>query len=200
LQGQAWKLNDCSVKQYWQSHQSADLLHLATHAVVDSTDADLSYIGMADGELIYSFEIANQSLSPQMVTLSACESSRGKSIPGEAELSLARSYFQAGSQAVIASLWPVNDESTAQIMVKFYEELKEGIPKDQALRLAKEHYVDNADPAGRHPYYWAGFVAIGDMSPLTFKNNKGGLWLWIGLLVTVLLIGQIFRISEREIK
>ena len=117
LQGQTYKLADCSVEQYWESHQSADLLHLATYAVVDSTDSDLSFIGMANGQPIYSFEIANHTSAPHLVTLSACESSRGKSIPGEAELSLARSYFQAGSQAVVASLWPVNDQSTAQIMV-----------------------------------------------------------------------------------
>ena len=122
-----------------------------------------------------------------MVVLSACETAMGKQIKGEGNLSLARAYFQAGAKSVIASLWAVNDESTARIMIDFYKYLGKGKRKDEALQQAKLDYLAWADPAYQHPYYWAGFIAIGDMSPLTFAPKYSLIWWGVGILIVLLL-------------
>jgi CHAT domain-containing protein len=84
---------------------------------------------------------------------------------GEGIISLARAFILAGSKSIVTSLWAVNDASTQKLMVSFYSNLKKGMSKDQALTAAKRSYLKNFSPAA-HPYYWASFVALGDMRPL----------------------------------
>jgi len=84
-------------------------------------------------------------------------------------MSFARAFTAAGSKSVVASLWSVNDASTAEIMTYFYQYLEAGDTKDVALHKAKLQYIRKADPNFRHPYFWAGFIGIGDMSPLTAR-------------------------------
>lgn len=68
------------------------------------------------------------------------------------------------------SLWKANDKSTFEIMDKFYFNLKNGIPKSEALQKAKLDYLkDSKDEA--HPYYWATFVLIGDNQVLDFGRH-----------------------------
>ena len=169
-----------------------DLMHFATHAVANLSEPENSHLLLYGEEPLYSFQVGVLDLSAEMITLSACQTSMGKVIKGEGSLSLARSFFRAGAKSVIASLWAVDDKSTSDIMVYFYKHLKEGKRKDAALRLAKKDYLATAGPLERHPYYWAGFIAIGDMSPLDFGDNFNWIfWLFvvtvIGLLGTLML-------------
>jgi hypothetical protein len=70
------------------------------------------------------------------------------------------------------SLWKVPDQITTTIMKNFYENLNDGLSKDEALQAAQVKFLnENSDPLYRHPYYWAGFVVIGDTSPLLSKPN-----------------------------
>ncbi|MEH1932165.1 MAG: CHAT domain-containing protein [Nostoc sp.] len=67
-------------------------------------------------------------------------------------------FERAGAKAVMASLWAVDDEATQQLMVQFYQNLKQGMTKGKALQKAKLKLIAHH----RHAYYWSPFVLIGD--------------------------------------
>ncbi len=177
--------DQCTNDHYRRLIHQSDILHLATHAKIDLDEPEYSHILMSD-DPIYAFEIQSDPTAAKMITLSACDTHVGRQIKGEGNLSLARSYIQAGAKSVIASLWAVNDESTARIMTQFYKHLRRGLSKDRALLAAKKDYLDWADPDYQHPYYWAGFIAIGDMSPLYNSSNIWLLWL-LGISIVMVV-------------
>jgi CHAT domain-containing protein len=94
------------------------------------------------------------------VVLSACETGRGHEVKGEGLIGLTRALQYAGARSIVASQWKVADQSTATLMVAFDRSLRQGLPKDEALRQAMARLRQN--PATSHPYYWAPFVLIGD--------------------------------------
>jgi CHAT domain-containing protein len=78
-----------------------------------------------------------------------------------AALGLAGVAIKAGARSVMASLWSVNDASTAKLVPLFFENLKKpNLSKAQALQRAQQHLL--ADVEYQHPFYWAGFVLIGN--------------------------------------
>ena len=77
-------------------------------------------------------------------------------------LSLARAFAYAGSPNVVMSLWPVDDQLTSGLFTAFYEQLREQFFSGEALRAAKLHYIKEADEYSADPYYWAGFISIGN--------------------------------------
>jgi len=83
-------------------------------------------------------------------------------------LFLPQTFAYAGAKSIVTSLWSVQDEQTKNLMLRFYRHLKKGLPKDEALRQAKLGYLAKCAPERAHPYYWAGFVGIGDMRALEF--------------------------------
>ncbi len=145
------------------------VLHLATHGKANDREGDYSFLAFTEqkdsleNELLYVRDIYNLALNAELVTLSACETGIGKLQKGEGIISLARAFAYAGAGSIVTSLWSVNDEQTKDLMLLFYRELQRGKPKNEALQSAKRQLA--AQP-GSHPFYWAGFVAIGDMRPL----------------------------------
>ena len=100
----------------------------------------------------------------QLLTLSACESGKGESIPGEGLISMTRSAKQAGAKSVISSLWRVDDYFTKVLMEKFYTHYwVEEESAAQALRNAKLEMLqeNRADYEADHPEYWAAFIYHG---------------------------------------
>jgi len=95
-------------------------------------------------------------------------------------MSLARGFIHAGCPSVLMSLWSVDDCATSEIMLQFYQQLKEGKNKDAALRQAKLNYLSSTDRLHMHPYYWSAFVQVGDTKALAFAN--GFAWSWLLLL------------------
>jgi CHAT domain-containing protein len=92
---------------------------------------------------------------------------------GEGLIVLTRAFQYAGARSVMASLWKISDRTTAELMVRFYKHLKEGLPKDEALRAAQMELihgpiqvknekgeVEEIDASA--PYYWAAFQIYGD--------------------------------------
>ncbi|MEN6644599.1 MAG: CHAT domain-containing protein, partial [Armatimonadia bacterium] len=69
-----------------------------------------------------------------------------------------RAFIYAGAQDVLCTLWPVADESTKALMTAFYENLAQGQAVEEALRGAQAALA--AKPETRHPFFWAGFVAV----------------------------------------
>ncbi len=179
-----------------------DILHLATHSIVNEKDADYSKLIFAkddeeDGQL-HAFELANMTLNARLVTLSACNTGFGKIEEGEGVMSLARAFRSAGVQSVVMSLWPASDKSTPELMKSFYKNLDAGQPKDLALNNARKEYLKNATGKAKHPFYWGGFVMIGDNSPLTAQPQSFA-WLIIVALVAVVVTVVASRRKLRDL-
>lgn len=140
----------------------ASVLHLATHGVLDSKDVNKNHLVLANGDLptgeIYGLDLGGLGL----VTLSACQTGLARKTGDGAELaSLAQAFSVAGGHSMLASLWSVSDEATAQLMIKFYENLvKKKQGRAQALQQAQIALLK--DPRTAHPFLWAAFELIGD--------------------------------------
>jgi CHAT domain-containing protein len=110
--------------------------------------------------LLQVYEIFNLKLNADLVVLSACETGLGKETKGEGLVGLTQAFFYAGTPSLAVSLWKVQDRSTAELMVRFYRHLNNPeYSKAQALRQAQLEMIRKGDFS--HPYYWAGFVLIG---------------------------------------
>jgi CHAT domain-containing protein len=139
--------------------------HFAGHAHVDDQlpwRSGLLIGADARGEdsLLTADRIAASRLKASLVVLSSCESGRGRARAGEGVSGLASAFLAAGGSAVVASLWPVEDRATERLMTSFYDGLARGLAADRALADAQASV--RADPASAAPFYWAGFVLIGD--------------------------------------
>lgn len=166
------------------------LLHLSTHGKANDELGDYSFLAFhnledsLENEWLYNRELYNLNLNADMVVLSACETGIGELQRGEGIISLARGFSYAGAKSIVTSLWSVNDQSTKVLMESFYQNLKEGMPKDRALRRAKLDYLNNYPNLGQEPFFWAAFIPIGDMSPLELDNENTSWLLFVafGLL------------------
>ncbi len=148
-----------------------DIVHFATHGVVDADLPELSGLVLAQdaqhSEVSYlrPHQIAALRLDAELVVLSGCETGIGKSIGSEGSLSLSRPFLVAGARQVISSLWQVSDRATAVLMERFYYHLlKENQSSELALRSAQSWMREQ--PEWAHPYYWAGFVVQGGRTVL----------------------------------
>jgi CHAT domain-containing protein/Tfp pilus assembly protein PilF len=147
-----------------------DVLHLATHGHFDKFNPLLSGVELEpdrreDGRLEV-HEILGLRLNADLVVLSACDTALGSGyfseLPaGDDIVGLTRAFLFAGSPSVIASLWAVNDQSTARLMAAFYRRLS-AAGKAEALAEAQRELIAGG---GRyaHPYFWAPFVLVGQM-------------------------------------
>jgi CHAT domain-containing protein/Tfp pilus assembly protein PilF len=113
--------------------------------------------------LITALELAGLDLwGTQLVVLSACDTGRGDIKLGQGVYGLRRALVIAGAEALVSSLWKVNDESTRQFMEAYYSKLLEGAGRTSALRQAMREFRRKQP----HPYYWAPFIALGRDAPL----------------------------------
>lgn len=135
-----------------------DILHFATHAILERDAPHWSRILLGEGELNV-VDLADLNLEARLVTLSGCSSAVGKGGMGDETIGLARALFYAGARAVVASLWRVEDASTAALMTTLYRNLAQGMPIAAALREAQLEL----HRAGATPYHWAAFTASGDV-------------------------------------
>lgn len=163
---------NASKKQFLELAGKYKILHLATHGKANHQEGDFSYLAFATNDpdpekgLLSVGELYNCKLSAELVVLSACETGIGEEQRGEGVVSLARAFAFAGAKSIVSSLWSVNDQSTMLVMDDFYAQLKSGKRKNLALNAAKQHYLEQYPGKTSHPFFWAGFVAVGDMSAL----------------------------------
>lgn len=189
---------EASKQEFIDKAANYNMLHLAMHSTIINTDADFSSLSFSpdksDNRLFIS-ELYNIKLNADLAVLSACNTGAGPLRKGEGLLNVSRAFTYAGVPSIVTSLWSVPDKETSKIMISFYEYLKSGKSKDKALQLAKLDYLNNTDDVLlKHPYYWAGFVVSGDISPIESSTN----WWWMYLIFGILFIGLIF--SKRLFK
>ncbi len=176
-----------------------DIIHLATHAIVDNDNPLNSRLlftmnedSLEDGDL-HAWELYNMEFNAQMVVLSACNTGFGKLRNGEGVMSLGRAFAYAGCPSIIMSLWPAQDESTAVIMKYFYEGLSKGLFKDEALRQAKVQYLKNSGDLFEHPFYWAGFVVQGEPGPISLEKEPTWWMLFLILPMMILILFALYK-------
>ena len=159
------------------------ILHFATHGHLDDRFPLSSALVLTipeelgegrDNGLLQVWEIFEQvRFDADLVVLSACRSALGQERGGEGLIGLTRALQYAGARSVVASLWSVEDQTTAELMVRFYRHLRAGRSKDEALRAAQIELIRGpiqlTDEQGRTvekdrsaPYYWAAFQIYGD--------------------------------------
>ncbi|MEM7245518.1 MAG: CHAT domain-containing protein [Acidobacteriota bacterium] len=155
---------------YRRRARTATHLHLAGHAEVDVTSPAYSGLVLSTGEpgaparLLHAQDVREVSLRCELVTLSACSTGLGPLRRGEGVLSLARSFLTAGADAVVMSLWRVQDRSTARFVEELYQGLGAGRTRVDAVREAKLALLragrDGGDGRLAHPWFWAPFVLV----------------------------------------
>jgi CHAT domain-containing protein len=133
-----------------------DVLHLACHGQFRSDNPLFSALRLADRWFTvrdaYSLKLDNA-----VVTLSACETGANVVAPGDELIGLARGFFSAGARSVLLSLWMVDDETTEQMMVDFYDETMRGQSLSASLRTAQLKMLKERP----HPFFWSPFVLVG---------------------------------------
>jgi CHAT domain-containing protein len=156
------------------------IIHFATHARVDPErplqsslllagergaleESLLAPLAPEDGVLT-GFEALELPLrSGALVTLAGCETVGVTPRRGEGVVGLARAFIESGASTVVATLWPVEDRATRELMTRFYRAMASGSSAARALSQAQAAMAQgDAGESRRYPYYWAGFVLIGD--------------------------------------
>jgi CHAT domain-containing protein len=168
-------------------------LHLSMHTIAsDSVKSGFALVFpnesiSTDFDLLKDNDIYDLKLNAEMVVLSACNTGKGTYKKGIGVKSLANSFFYAGVPSTVMSFWKVPDEQTSIIMINFYENLKKGNSKSNALRNAKIDYLNNVQTDElKHPYYWSGFVLIGNDDPIDL-SNKAMLYKYLGLFIFLII-------------
>ena len=186
------RIGDEAIKSNFEKEAGAyRILHMATHACVDEDNANFNKIFLTD-DFLSNFDLYNLELSAELAVLSACNTGSGELVKGEGVMSLARGFINAGCSSTLMSIWSVDDCATSDIMLRFYEGLKKGLKKDEALRTAKLNYLDSVSKTKKHPYYWAAFVQFGDVKVMDFKSSVRWL-LWFGGFILLVGLGYLLR-------
>jgi CHAT domain-containing protein len=148
------------------------LLHLATHGVLNPANPMYSWLALAPGakdasdDALEAREIVAMNLHAELAVLSACDTGRGLVMAGEGLVGMSWAFLAAGTRTTVVSQWKVESASTTDLMLAFHRNLKPtleaGREVGRARSLQKAMLATMRAPERRHPYYWAGFVMIGN--------------------------------------
>lgn len=166
---------DATVARVNELLVDADIIHLATHALTDEGSPLLSKLLLSEdeskdqlthhasrGSLQASEIYAMNFPRTRLVVLSACQTGIERAYSGEGAIGLARPFIATGVPLVVASLWPVESESTADLMISFHKHRKQGhLSTVAALREAQLEAIRNQQRSSTNNYSWAAFVVIG---------------------------------------
>lgn len=179
-----------SVEQLAERGRRHQVIHFSVHGVLNGKDPSASYLKLRpevqeapEGGSLSLSQLYNLELPVELVFTSACNAGVGQLYEGEGALSLARGFAHAGAKSLVTTLWPVDGGPSDFLMGEFYQRIAEGARKDEALYRGKLALLARSDYA--HPYYWAGFVPIGDMRPLSGTGRRFPWWWLAGGLITV---------------
>jgi CHAT domain-containing protein len=137
--------------------------------VLDATSPLYSHVvlspgasGSSEDGLLEAWELMDLRLDADLVILSACETGRGRIAPGEGIVGTMWAAFVAGSRALLVSQWKVEAASTTELMGAFHAGLARGDGAGKASLLRAASLAVLRQPRYAHPFYWAGFVLVGN--------------------------------------
>lgn len=185
---------EISKNYFLETAPKAGILHLAMHAEINTEEPGLSRLlfnknNKTDDDL-YLEELYALQLKADLAVLSACNTGLGKESAGRNLESFQRAFTFSGVPATVVSLWEVPDQSTSEIMERFYTNLKVGNSKSEALKNAKLHYLNKHQGTKlAQPYYWTGFVLYGDESAVSIAPSSNSIWY---IIIAVILLISLF--------
>jgi CHAT domain-containing protein/Tfp pilus assembly protein PilF len=197
LKGERFTNTSATKKNFLANLSKYKVLHLATHAIVNTENNELSFIAFYPTSnqpdyLLYSEEISNLPLQEtNLVILSACETGAGNLVKGEGVMSMSRAFAYAGCSNVVTSLWNANDFSTAYLTGRVHRYLDKSYSIDEALRKAKLDYLNDKaiSPRLKNPFYWSHLIFVGNYTPQTSSNY----WWIVGVTGGILLLGLFLK-------
>jgi tetratricopeptide (TPR) repeat protein len=158
--------------QFVAAARNADIIHIAAHGLARLDAPLFSHVVLADGALA-ALDCFELELESSLVTLSACETGRADIAPGDEQLGLSRAFLYAGARSVVQTLWRVDDQTTGQLMQRFYSGLMSGLSRATALRAAQLEVLRD-QKVRSHPFFWAPVVLIGDWGTLSTLQSRTG--------------------------
>jgi CHAT domain-containing protein len=154
--------------------EKSNVINLATHLIANESVPLLSKLllakepGQAAGSededgMLQSYEIYELKLNQtRLVTLSACQTGIEQIYKGEGPVSLARAFLSANVPLVVASLWPIDSESSGEFMIGFHKHrTRDRMLSVKAIRQAQLDMIGGQDSRFRRPFYWAAFMLTG---------------------------------------
>ncbi|WCO01994.1 CHAT domain-containing protein [Psychroserpens ponticola] len=202
LDGTVYENENASKYEFINLPKDYAIIHLAGHAFLNDEDPELSNILFSDDKednQLFVSELYGLKSNADLAVLSACNTGVGGYSSGKGIVSLSQAFMYSGIPATVSSLWSAPDNSTKEIMISFYQHLKDGKSKSVALQQAKLDYLKlTSNPKLKHPYYWAGFVLYGNDAPIELTNNSWALYYWISIGFAILLLGFAIKNSRRK--
>jgi CHAT domain-containing protein len=153
------------------------IFHVATHGVVHQKSPLYSHLlfhpdNRHEDGFLHVYELLDMHMEAPFVVLSACKSASSSKSREIGLTGLSTAFIHAGVPGLLTTLWNISDEASSEIIIRFYKHLSRGLPKDEALRMAKIDYLYNADNFSAHPYFWAGYINIGSAQALDLEKKK----------------------------
>ncbi len=182
------------------------IIHIGTHAEANNQYPEYSRLIFAkdldnptSDNSLYLFDIYNYDLKSDLAVLTACETGKPGFFPGEGMISMAHAFNYAGSESILTGLWKIDEQASTMITQFFYDNLANGMTKDEALRQAKLTYLSTAEGRMLAPQYWAGLVIMGDTSAIELKkkNILTQYW-WIGALFIMSIAGGWWWMKKKK--
>jgi len=180
---------------------NATIIHLSTHGVPDSNDQSIVRLAFSgdsgadkESDFLDFYQIVNLPVSADLVVLSACKTGVGQINGGVGSLNLSSAFMAAGGKSTLISQWDANDFASYTVMAGFYQNLKNGMRKPDALRQAKLDYLKSADETLSHPFFWAGFEYFGAENSYVSKTTRS---LHIFIITITLILGLVFCIKKK---
>jgi CHAT domain-containing protein len=150
---------EASQDRFREQAPRAGIIHIATHAQLNSANPMYSTLALSPGTLPAT-ELLRMPLHARLAVLSACETARAKASQGEELLGMGWALTGAGASASVVSQWKVDSAATETLMVAFHRNLRKPLPAAEALRRAALEV--RGMQGDRNPFYWAAFLVLGD--------------------------------------
>jgi len=185
-----------------------DIIHIASHGFVNNEHPLFSKLvfnheeedTLNDG-LLNTYEIYNLHISAPLVVLSACNTGWGKLYKGEGTVSLARGFYAAGAKNILMTLWSITDKTSNKLVQQFYTNLAKRQTVSISLQQAKLNFIKDADEISAHPFFWAGYISVGEPSVRFGNVNHSQLIYWVvGGVVGLLLLLTFILWKRRQTK
>jgi len=156
-----------------ENAERAGVIHIASHAETETNHPLESFLLLApdkasasavhgDNGALTARDLLTMRLTADLVVLSACETARGKIGQGDGVMGLGWAALAAGARASVLSQWKVDSRATTDLMIGFHQQLTGRKIADKAEALRQASLAVMRSPGRLHPFYWAGFIVVGD--------------------------------------
>ena len=205
--GMSYVSNQATEHNFKAQAENYKIIHFGTHTEINNISPLLSRLVLSkasasdnedDDGYLHVYEIYNTPLRAELAVLTACETGIGKTSASEGMLSLAHGFAYAGCPSIVMSLWQIDEKTSAAISHEFYKNLASGMPKNQALRLAKISFIKSNPSELNAPYYWSGMVLLGDVSPITSAEKRSHWWILGVVFLAAFLIILLFVAKRKD--